>query len=30
MIIWRYIKDVWLTAVDFYWYWIIKGEYHAH
>ena len=25
-----YLIDTWLTAVEFYWFWIIKGEYRDH
>lgn len=25
-----YFIDLYLTAKDFYWHWLIKGEFHDH
>lgn len=25
-----YLIDLYLTAKDFYWHWLIKGEFHDH
>jgi len=30
MLVVAYLYDTYLTAIEFYWYWLIKGEFRDH